>query len=97
MNRMRENVREVLGRDYQESLGHKIKYLNPILRGWANYFKWLNSAEHFHEIDRYMIQKLNRWNRRKQSRVGRSYRKLSGKALHSHGLYRLSGKIAHVD
>lgn len=96
MNRVRANVRQVLGRDYRQSLDHMITYLNPVLRGWANYYQWLNSAEHFHKIDRYLIQKLNRWHRRKQRRVRRRYRRLQGRELHERGLYRLSGRIVHV-
>jgi len=56
-------------------------YLNPILRGWANYFSWLNSGEHFHKIGRYVIQRLNRWNRRKQQRVQRRYRSHRARAV----------------
>jgi group II intron reverse transcriptase/maturase len=96
MNRVRANVRETLGRDYRKPLDEMIKYLNPVLRGWANYYNWLNSAEHFHKIDRYLIQKLNRWNRRKRRRVRRSYRRLPSKDLYDQGLYRLAGRIAHV-
>ena len=97
MNRVRSNVRETLGRDYQKSLEHMITYLNPILRGWVNYYCWLNSAEHIHKIERYVMQKLNRWNRRKQKRVGRGgYRKLHGLTLQKMGLYRMSGRIERV-
>lgn len=96
MNRVRHKVREKVGRDYHRSLEEKIRYLNPLLRGWANYFSWLNSGEHFHKIGRYVIQRLNRWNRRKQGRVQRSYRRLTGNELFAKGLYRLSGTIAHV-
>jgi group II intron reverse transcriptase/maturase len=98
MNRVRANVREVLGRDYDKSLTHMIKYLNPVLRGWANYYCWLNSAEHFHKIGRYVTQKLNRWNRRKQHRVRRGgYRRITAKELFELGLYRISGRIVHVN
>lgn len=98
MNRVRANVREVLGRDYGKSLTHMIKYLNPVLRGWANYYCWLNSAEHFHKIGRYVTQKLNRWNRRKQRRVRQGgYRRITAKELCELGLYRISGRIAHVN
>lgn len=97
MNRIREKIREEVGRDYHVALAEKIEYLNPILRGWVNYFSWLNSAEQIHKIGRYVIQRLNRWQRRKQGRVRRSYRKLRGKDLVLMGLYRMSGRIAYVD
>jgi RNA-directed DNA polymerase len=97
MNRIRQRIREELGRDYYRSLREKIAYLNPILRGWANYFNWLNSGEHFHKIGRFVLQRLNRWNRRKQGRVRRSFRKLTGQELYSLGLYRIAGNIAYVN
>jgi RNA-directed DNA polymerase len=96
MKAVRSQVREHLGRDYCKSLEHMIEYVNPILRGWCNYYSWLNSGEHFHDIDRYVGHKFNRWNRRKQGRVRRRYRWLSDQDLHNHGLYRLSGRIVYV-
>jgi group II intron reverse transcriptase/maturase len=96
MKRVRHKVREAVGRDYRRALEEQIALLNPVLRGWANYFNWLNSAQHLHEVERYVIQRLNRWRRRKQGRVHRSYRKLSGKVLVARGLYRITGRITHV-
>jgi hypothetical protein len=96
MNQIREKIRQEVGRDTHVTLEEKIKYLNPIVRGWANYFHWLNSGEHFHKIGRYLIQRLNRWNRRKHGRTRRSYRRLTGKDLIARGLYRISGTIVHV-
>ena len=97
MNNIRQKIRQQVGRDYQKSLEQQIERLNPILRGWASYFNWLNSAERFHKIERYVIQRLNRWRRRKQERVRRSYDRLSGSDLFALGLYRITGRIAHVN
>jgi len=44
MNSVREKIRTEIGRDYDKSLKSKIEYLNPILRGWSNYFCWMNSG-----------------------------------------------------
>ncbi len=97
MNSIWQKIREEVGREYQRSLEQKIERLNPILRSWANYFNWLNSAERFHKVERYVIQRLNRWRMRKQGRVRRSYEKLQGSDLFAMGLYRITGRIAHVD
>lgn len=96
MNKIRSKIRDEIGRDYDKPLKTKIEYLNPILRGWSNYFCWLNSAEHFHKVGRYTIQRLNGWNRRKQKRVRRSYRRLSGKDLHEMGLFAMHGRIVRL-
>jgi len=96
MKRVRLKIRIEIGRDYRKSLEEMIQRLNPIVRGWANYFNWLNSAEHFHKIERYVIQSLNRWNRRKRGGMKRSYRRLTGKDFQEKGLYPLHGIIVHL-
>lgn len=96
MKSIRQKIREVVGRDYEKSLEDKIGRLNPLLRGWANYFNWLNSGEQFHKTERYVIQRLNRWRRRKQGRVQRRYEKLSGSRLFALGLCRITGRVSHV-
>ena len=96
MKRVRMKIRIEIGRDFRKSLEEKIRRLNPIVRGWANYFNWLNSGEHFHKIERYLIQSLNRWNRRKRGGMKRSYRRLTGKDFQEKGLYPLHGIIVHL-
>jgi hypothetical protein len=96
MNRVRLKIRREIGRDFRKSLEEKILRLNPIVRGWANYFNWLNSGEHFHKIERYVIQSLNRWNRRKRGGMKKSCRRLTGKDLYGKGLYPLHGNIVHL-
>ena len=96
MNNIRQKIRHELRHGYHLSIEDRIQDLNLIIRGWANYYHWLNSGEHFHKLGRYVIQRLNRWNRRKQGRVRRSYRRLTGQELFLRGLYRVSGTIVHV-
>lgn len=48
----------------QESL---IRLLNPKLRGWANYYKFVNSKLTYGKIDYAMWHKLTRWSRRRHS------------------------------
>jgi RNA-directed DNA polymerase len=46
-----------------------IQGLNPIIRGWRNYFRYGNSSEKLQELDRYTWHRLRRWARlRKGSR-----------------------------
>lgn len=97
MKAIRGKIRREVGKDHEKSLGDIVKYLNPVIRGWANYYSWLNSGEHFHEIGRYTIQRLNRWRRAKQQRRRRAYRRLIGNELYKMGLFRITGRIVHVD
>jgi group II intron reverse transcriptase/maturase len=94
MKGVRSKIRRQIGRNYQRSLDEQIQRVNPVIRGWANYYNWLNSGEHFHKTERYVLQRLNGWLRRKQ-RKGR-FRKPSARHYFEAGLYRLSGTIQHV-
>jgi RNA-directed DNA polymerase len=96
MKHVRRRVREEIGRDYEKSLQEIIHYLNPVLRGWSNYYNWLNSAQYFHIVDKYVVWKLTRWLRRKQQRTRRAFRKPSFEWYYNQGLYRCSGRIVRV-
>lgn len=48
----------------QEAL---IKRLNPVIRGWANYYKTVVSKEEFCSLDRLVFQKLKAWAKRRHS------------------------------
>ncbi len=96
MKNIRNKIRIAIGRDYRKPLDELIEKLNPILRGWSNYFKWANSGKHFHKTEMYVIQCLYRWNRRKRGGKRRKHKKLSSDGLFRSGLYKLHGKIKHV-
>lgn len=96
MKNIRKKIQAEIGRDYTKTLEKVIDKLNPILRGWSNYFKWTNSGEHLHKIELYVIQCLYRWNRRKRGGMRRRHKKLSSGELYRLGLYKLHGKIRHV-
>jgi len=96
VQRLRDKVREAIGYDDRPSLTEKIGRLNPVLRGWGAYFRWLNSAQHFRKVDRYVWYKLRRWLRRKHQRVGRSFWSTPESFFKQAGLYTLHGTIAHT-
>jgi group II intron reverse transcriptase/maturase len=96
MNHVRQRVREELGCDVQRPLSEVIKYLNPILRGWSEYYRWLNSAQHFRKVDKYVAFKLQRCLRRKQQRTKRAFRRPPDEWWWEHGLFRCSGRSVRV-
>ncbi len=68
-----------------------VKALNPVIRGWVNYFKVGNSSRKFRAIDRYVYWRVCRFQRRKyqlrrKERIATDYLKL--------GVYAASGQIA---
>lgn len=47
-----------------------IKALNPVIRGWSNYFRTGVSSKIFHTMDHYGFQKLWKWARRRHHNKG---------------------------
>ncbi len=47
-----------------------VKELNPVLRGWGNYFRWGNSTRVFTQIDSYVHQRLALFDSKKRGRRG---------------------------
>jgi RNA-directed DNA polymerase len=98
MNRLREKVRSRTGRNrVGQDIREVIADLNPVLRGWGNYFRTGNAAEKFRQADSYLEWRLKRLMIAKR---GRNLR--AGQAaqwdrhwLHGHGLYGLSGTIRY--
>lgn len=51
----------------QESL---ISLLNPLLRGWGNYYMYVNSSLTFNYVDFYLWHRLLKWGKRRHNRKG---------------------------
>jgi RNA-directed DNA polymerase len=62
MKRLRAKVKAKTGRDRVgiRDVRELIVELNPILRGWGNYFRTGNAADKFRQIDRYVAWRLKR-------------------------------------
>ena len=98
MKRVRERVRELTPRRrcHQDVRG-VIADINPVLRGWGQYFRSGNAANHFTQVDGYVVRRL------KSLRLKRAGRNLpAGQArrwdreyFESLGLYRLRGTIRY--
>jgi hypothetical protein len=55
MKRIRQRVKELTPRSRcHADLRDVIAQLNPVLRGWANYFRSWNAAIRFHQVDTYV-------------------------------------------
>ncbi|MFA1537687.1 group II intron maturase-specific domain-containing protein [Actinomadura monticuli] len=71
--------------------------LNPILRGWGNYFRTGNAAAKFCQIDRYVVYWLHHLMVRKRGRNLRAggAAEWNEEWFNGHGLYRLRGTIRY--
>ena len=99
MNRVRERVRALTprGRCHQD-VRSVIAELNPVLRGWGQYFQTGNAANHFIDVDAYVEQRLEGL---RLKRAGRNLR--AGQAqcwdrayFERLGLHRLRGTIRYL-
>ncbi|RMH13375.1 MAG: hypothetical protein D6701_12380, partial [Gemmatimonadetes bacterium] len=75
--------------------------LNPLLRGWCNYFRTGNASEKFRQIDRYVTQRLTRLlaSRRHQNWQRRPFHMKEWphkRFVEQHGLFKLLGTIRYL-
>jgi RNA-directed DNA polymerase len=99
MNRVRERVRGLTQRKRcHQDVRSVIAELNPVLRGWAQYFRTGNAANHFIDVDDYVMKRLRSL---RVKRAGRHLR--AGQTQHwdrdyfeSLGLHRLRGTIRYL-
>jgi group II intron reverse transcriptase/maturase len=103
MKRVRERIREIT--DRCERAGMKdvrevIRALNPVLRGWGNYFRTGNASLKFQQIDSYVRRRLIRLLIR---RGGQRPARLTvrewphDRLAKEHGLHRLLGTIRYPE
>lgn len=74
-----------------------IAAINPILRGWGNYFRTGNAALKFNQIDRYVVWRLGRLMRKRHGRNLKPGQWLvwTREWFEAHGLYRLRGTVRY--
>jgi RNA-directed DNA polymerase len=63
MNRIRARIRELTDRRRWaglQDIRQVVEVLNPVLRGWGNYFRTGNASLKFQQVDRYVNQRLVR-------------------------------------
>jgi len=89
---LKEKIRHKIGRRYSLSLQEVIREINPILRGWHNYFKVGHGEKVFRRLDRFVQNRLRIFVKRKHSNPGRGVRNVSGDLYDRLGLFRLARK-----
>jgi RNA-directed DNA polymerase len=101
MKRVRQRVHDLTGRNRNgvKDIRVLIRDLNPILRGWGNYFRTGNATIKFIHIDRYVRRRLVRFLIRRHGRnlhAGR-VKQWTDDWFHRQGLYRLRGTIRYPE
>jgi RNA-directed DNA polymerase len=98
MARLRDKVRHRTGRNRAGmDIRGVIADLNPILRGWGNYFRTGNATAKFDQIDRYVVWRLKRLLIKKRGRNLRAGQldQWTTEWFREQGLHRLGGTIRY--
>ncbi len=103
MQRVRDRIRELTGRARRagmKDIREVIRDLNPVLRGWGNYFRTGNASFKFLLVDRYVRRRLvdllrKRGGDRKNKKPIRLEEWPHERFVEQHGLYRLLGTIRY--
>jgi RNA-directed DNA polymerase len=99
MKRLRDKVKARTGRNRVgvRDIRTVIEELNPILRGWGNYFRTGNAAVKFRQADEYVVWRLRRLMIKKRGRNLRAgqARQWTEDWFNGHGLHRLRGTVRY--
>jgi hypothetical protein len=95
---VRRRVHELtdIRRSRARDLRQLIASLNPLLRGWGNYFRSGNADREFNRIDSYVYERLRRWHWRGGGQRARHFgADWPSARYHRLGLYRLRGTVCY--
>jgi group II intron reverse transcriptase/maturase len=78
MTRMKQRIKEVIGRQYSLSLEEMITLLNPVIRGWNNYHTRIRpEVKRFLSLNQFVRNRLRIFLKRKHSDPTRGTRRVS--------------------
>lgn len=101
MTRVRQRVKALTGSDRNgvKDVQVIIRDINPVLRGWGNYFRTGNAAAKFNQIDDYVRGRLRRFMTRRKGRNLRAgeAERWTHEFFHDHGLHRLRGTVQYPE
>jgi group II intron reverse transcriptase/maturase len=100
MQRIRRRVKELTPRSRcHADLREVIEDLNPVLRGWGNYFRTGNAAQRFNQLDTYVWRRLRRLRLERKGRhlkPGEAAR-WTRESFWNLGLHRLRGTVRYPE
>ena len=72
--KIRKRLREEMLRLNGQNVTTVVRRLNPIIRGWANYFRTQSASKTFHELDHFMFSRECRFVKRLHPKKSRYWR-----------------------
>ena len=86
---IREKIRKITNPCRPIKVEKVIEQLNPVIRGWVNYFKIANSSKKFGKVRLYAAKKVRKFMRKRRNKSGYGYKKYPDDYLYNKlGLYR---------
>jgi len=101
MNSLRDKIRAITDRRRcarVKDVREIIKQLNPVLRGWGNYFRTGNASAKFNAIDSYVRMRVCRVMERRGGQRRPNFRRKDwphSRFVEEHGLHKLLGTIQY--
>jgi len=87
MERIKQRLRDVIGRRYSLSLEEMVDVLNPVIRGWNNYHTASRpDAKRFRYLNRFIQERIRIFLRRKYGDQSRGFRRVQGNLVGRLGL-----------
>ena len=88
IKRVKQRMKEVIGRRYNRSLEEMIAELNPVIRGWNAYHKAARpAAKRLRKLNWFVWERLRIFLKRKYSDRSRGYRRVHNNLFVRRGLY----------
>lgn len=98
MKKIRSRVHELTDhrRTATSDVADVISGLNPVLRGWGNYFRTGNADDRFNALDAYVYERLTRWQVRRGGQRGQFRRSAWPRERYlGLGLHQLFGTVCY--
>jgi len=94
--KLRDRVRELTGkRQSGKDVKQVIAELNPVIRGWANYFRTGNADREFNKMDYFVVSSISRWQLRRGGQRPTKRPLFTSGQLYGMGLHRLMGTVKY--
>jgi RNA-directed DNA polymerase len=95
MRAIKSKVKTIVGNNQHKSVKEVAELLNPVIRGWGNYYQDGNARERFTDIDTYVIRTLAIMLRKKHQKRSKGWRDHPPSWFYdNHKLYSLKKSIS---
>lgn len=75
VKRIRDKIGEIISTNQAASAEKVIEALNPVIRGWCNYYRFVNSTDTFDNLSHWIWGRLWQWTERRHHDKGKQWRK----------------------